>query len=191
MVHDSAVDPNRFGRHTDLAMAAGSEAAFRDGAALTARRDGTYHLGDTPAEVRASSSRTSGTRRPRCPRPGHAPRTARRARLLQTDGGRGHAVYGFPGALACGTAMVDAYLAEGRLPARDTTCPSAGAPRTMTPGPDLDARRLVSPVREAPVTGADSGWNPVGPPLPSRGVSGGPVPDASRQRAALKPTGRK
>ncbi|MFC9682091.1 alpha/beta hydrolase [Streptomyces sp. NPDC056948] len=267
MVLDSAVDPNRFGRHSDLVMAAGSEAAFRDWSRLTARRDGTYHLGDTPAEVRAAFwkqvaradrtpvlyngsdvdhqgwaltgadirawlrveffntpsdaarhlvelRRSAGTRpqpesaggradaatdnivslhwavtcgdnsaswprdpdryrrdavrdRVRYPLYGDFaanitpcafwPRGAeaatrvdnrvgalvvqnqwdsqtplseglamRRAlhgaRLLKVDGGRGHAVYGFPGAPACVTAMVDTYLTEGRLPTRDTTC---------------------------------------------------------------------
>ncbi|MFJ9561166.1 alpha/beta hydrolase [Streptomyces fuscichromogenes] len=53
MVLDSAVDPNRFGRGTVLAMAAGAEPAFEDWSQLVARRDHTYHLGDTPAKVRA------------------------------------------------------------------------------------------------------------------------------------------
>lgn len=44
------------------------------------------------------------------------------ARLLQVESGRGHAVYGFPGAPACVTTTVNTYLTEGRLPARDTTC---------------------------------------------------------------------
>ncbi|MEW2395489.1 alpha/beta hydrolase [Streptomyces sp. NPDC046862] len=54
IVLDSAVDPNRFGRGTVLAMAAGAEPAFKDWSRLIARRDRTYHLGDTPAEVRAA-----------------------------------------------------------------------------------------------------------------------------------------
>ncbi|MEU1518989.1 alpha/beta hydrolase [Streptomyces sp. NPDC005811] len=54
MVLDSAVDPNRFGRHTNLAMATGAEPAFRDWSRLIARRDGTYHLGGTPEKVRAA-----------------------------------------------------------------------------------------------------------------------------------------
>ncbi|MER7408493.1 alpha/beta hydrolase [Streptomyces sp. NPDC000070] len=54
MVLDSAPDPNRFGRGTALAMAAGAEPAFKDWSRLIARRDSTYHLGDTPAKVRAA-----------------------------------------------------------------------------------------------------------------------------------------
>ncbi|MET9082828.1 alpha/beta hydrolase [Streptomyces sp. NPDC004237] len=53
MVLDSAPDPNRFGRGTVLAMAAGAEPAFEDWSRLIARRDRTYHLGDTPTQVRA------------------------------------------------------------------------------------------------------------------------------------------
>ncbi|MFJ9632506.1 alpha/beta hydrolase [Streptomyces sp. NPDC101175] len=54
IVLDSAVDPNRFGRHTNLAMATGAEPAFREWSRLIARRDRTYRLGDTPAKVRAA-----------------------------------------------------------------------------------------------------------------------------------------
>ncbi|MFC8016456.1 alpha/beta hydrolase [Streptomyces cinereoruber] len=54
MVLDSAVDPSRFGRHTNLAMATGAEPAFREWSRLVARRDRVYHLGDTPAKVRAA-----------------------------------------------------------------------------------------------------------------------------------------
>ncbi|MFK0288594.1 alpha/beta hydrolase [Streptomyces sp. NPDC090499] len=54
IVLDSAPDPNRFGRGTVLDMAAGAEPAFEDFSRLIARRDGTYHLGDTPAKVRAA-----------------------------------------------------------------------------------------------------------------------------------------
>ncbi|MEU1180102.1 alpha/beta hydrolase [Streptomyces sp. NPDC005820] len=54
MVLDSAVDPNRFGRHTNLAMATGAEPAFRDWSRLVAGRNRTYHLGDTPEKVRAA-----------------------------------------------------------------------------------------------------------------------------------------
>ncbi|MFF3846492.1 alpha/beta hydrolase [Streptomyces sp. NPDC002328] len=54
MVLDSPPDPNRFGRGTVLAMAAGAEPAFKDWSRLIARRDRTYHLGDTPAKVRAA-----------------------------------------------------------------------------------------------------------------------------------------
>jgi pimeloyl-ACP methyl ester carboxylesterase len=53
-VLDSAPDPNRFGRATVRAMAAGSEPAFRDWSRLVARRDATYHLGDTPTKVRTT-----------------------------------------------------------------------------------------------------------------------------------------
>ncbi|MFJ9901106.1 alpha/beta hydrolase [Streptomyces sp. NPDC091280] len=53
MVLDSAVDPNRFGRHTNQAMASGAESAFRNWSRLVARRNGIYHLGDTSAKVRA------------------------------------------------------------------------------------------------------------------------------------------
>lgn len=53
-VLDSAADPNRFGRGTYQAMAEGAEPAFRDWSRLIARKDRTYHLGDTPAEVRAA-----------------------------------------------------------------------------------------------------------------------------------------
>ncbi|MEH0420466.1 alpha/beta hydrolase [Streptomyces sp. B21-083] len=54
VVLDSSVDPNRFGRGTYQAMAEGVEPAFRDWTRLVAGRDRTYHLGDTPAEVRAA-----------------------------------------------------------------------------------------------------------------------------------------
>ncbi|QOV33141.1 alpha/beta fold hydrolase [Streptomyces ferrugineus] len=54
MVLDSAVDPNRFGRGLGLAMAAGAEPVFKDWSRLIARRESTYHLGDTPAKVRAA-----------------------------------------------------------------------------------------------------------------------------------------
>ncbi|MFD3505131.1 alpha/beta fold hydrolase [Streptomyces sp. NPDC058678] len=54
IVLDSAVDPNRFGRATTLAMAAGAEPAFEDWSRLIARRDLTYHLGNSPAKVRAA-----------------------------------------------------------------------------------------------------------------------------------------
>ena len=54
IVIDSSVDPNRFGRGTYQALAESVEPAFRDWTRLVARRDRTYHLGDTPAEVRAA-----------------------------------------------------------------------------------------------------------------------------------------
>ncbi|WP_216590027.1 alpha/beta hydrolase [Streptomyces brasiliscabiei] len=54
VVLDSSVDPNRFGRGVYQAMAEGVEPAFRDWTRLVARRDRTYDLGDTPAEVRAT-----------------------------------------------------------------------------------------------------------------------------------------
>ncbi|AVV45520.1 alpha/beta hydrolase [Streptomyces sp. P3] len=54
IVIDSSVDPNRFGRGTYQAMAEGVEPAFRDWTRLVARRDRTYHLGGTPAKVRAA-----------------------------------------------------------------------------------------------------------------------------------------
>ncbi|MDX2546887.1 alpha/beta hydrolase [Streptomyces sp. WI04-05B] len=54
VVLDSSVDPNRFGRGTYQAMAEGGEPAFWDWTRLVARRDSTYHLGDTPAKVRAA-----------------------------------------------------------------------------------------------------------------------------------------
>jgi hypothetical protein len=44
------------------------------------------------------------------------------SRLVYVAGGRGHAVYGFPGAPTCVTRTVDTYLTGGRLPARDVTC---------------------------------------------------------------------
>ncbi|MCT9082587.1 alpha/beta hydrolase [Streptomyces fulvoviolaceus] len=52
VVLDSAVDPNHFGRGAMQAWATGTEPAFRDWSRLIARRDGTYHLGDTAAKVR-------------------------------------------------------------------------------------------------------------------------------------------
>ncbi|BBC30540.1 alpha/beta hydrolase [Streptomyces graminofaciens] len=54
IVLDSSTDPNRFGRGTYQAMAESVEPAFRDWTRLVARRDSTYHLGDTPAKVRAA-----------------------------------------------------------------------------------------------------------------------------------------
>ncbi|MGQ4388493.1 alpha/beta hydrolase [Streptomyces sp. SAS_270] len=54
VVLDSSVDPNHFGRGTYQAMAEGVEPAFRDWTRLVARRDRTYHFGDSPAEVRAA-----------------------------------------------------------------------------------------------------------------------------------------
>ncbi|MGW0707333.1 alpha/beta hydrolase [Streptomyces sp. NPDC002643] len=53
-VLDSAVAPNAFGRGTIQAMASGSGPAFREWSRLTARKDRTYHLGHTPARVRAA-----------------------------------------------------------------------------------------------------------------------------------------
>ncbi|WP_200307064.1 alpha/beta fold hydrolase [Streptomyces adelaidensis] len=44
------------------------------------------------------------------------------SRLVYVAGGRGHAVYAFPGAPACVTRAVDAYLTEGSFPGRDVTC---------------------------------------------------------------------
>ncbi|MGW0712158.1 alpha/beta hydrolase [Streptomyces sp. NPDC002643] len=268
MVLDSAPDPNRFGRGTALAMAAGAEPAFEEWSRLTAGRDRTYHLGDTPAKVRAAFWRlvARANRTPllyegddldhqgdvltgadirswlrwsfgadpyqaaedvvalRSSRPGRAtgpdtgpadaaddnsaglnwavicadntaswprdpsryqrdarhesarhplygdfaanitpcafwPRGAepathvgnkvpalvvqnqwdpqtplssgramhralRGSRMVYVHGGRGHAVYGFPGAPACVTRTVDAYLTGGHLPAKDVTCSS-------------------------------------------------------------------
>lgn len=46
------------------------------------------------------------------------------SRLVYVRGGRGHAVYGFPGAPACVPRTVDAYLTDGRLPTTDVTCDS-------------------------------------------------------------------
>ncbi|WP_279617128.1 alpha/beta hydrolase [Streptomyces regalis] len=73
-------------------------------------------------------------RRPRCTEPGdpQTPLPGGRAmhralhgsRLVYVRGGRGHAVYGFPGAPACVPRTVDAYLTDGRLPTTDVTCDS-------------------------------------------------------------------
>lgn len=58
MVLDSATDPRRYGAETMLADAApANEAALRDWAAWTARRDGTYHLGGTRRAVLATVTR--------------------------------------------------------------------------------------------------------------------------------------
>ncbi|MCZ0997520.1 alpha/beta hydrolase [Streptomyces mirabilis] len=54
MVLDSPPDPNAFGRGTVLDMASGAEPAFKDWSRLIARRDRTYHLGNTPAKVRGT-----------------------------------------------------------------------------------------------------------------------------------------
>ncbi|CAL2068149.1 Alpha/beta fold hydrolase [Streptomyces murinus] len=53
-VLDSATDPTRIYRGTFQDMAKGAEQAFTRWAEWTARRDRTYGLGDTPAEVRAT-----------------------------------------------------------------------------------------------------------------------------------------
>ncbi|MDX2820212.1 alpha/beta fold hydrolase [Streptomyces ipomoeae] len=267
-VLDSAVAPGAFGRGTWQAMASGSEPAFREWSRLTAREDRTYHLGDTPAKVRAAfwklvarADRTPlryegsdeerrgqaltgadirdwlrpeffdapgraarevvALRKARATRPDPGPtgradsfednatalywaimcgdnsaswprdparyrhdavrdgarypvygdfastitpcafwprgsepatrvdnrvralvvhnqwdsqtplssgramhRALHGSRLVYVAGGRGHAVYGFPGAPKCVTRTVDAYLTEGRFPGRDITCRS-------------------------------------------------------------------
>ncbi|GGN00732.1 hypothetical protein GCM10011578_022490 [Streptomyces fuscichromogenes] len=46
------------------------------------------------------------------------------SRLVYVRGGRGHAVYALPGAPACVTRTVNAYLTGGRLPRTDVTCDS-------------------------------------------------------------------
>ncbi|MFD5128858.1 alpha/beta fold hydrolase [Streptomyces olindensis] len=150
MVLDSAVDPNRFGRGLALAMASGAEPAFKDWSRLIAHRDRTYHLGNTPAKVRATfwqlvarADRTpllhQGATRvdntvgalvvqnqwdPQTPlSSGRAMHHALHgSRLVYVRGGRGHAVYALPGAPTCVTRTVDAYLTGGHLPTTDVTC---------------------------------------------------------------------
>ena len=53
-VLDSSVDPNHFGRDLLRTWAISSEPAFLDWSRNIARKNGTYHLGRTPAAVRAT-----------------------------------------------------------------------------------------------------------------------------------------
>ncbi|WP_338015795.1 alpha/beta hydrolase [Kitasatospora sp. CB01950] len=53
-VLDSAVDPTQYGRGTFQQMAQATEPAFTRWSEWTAGQDATYHLGRTPADVRAA-----------------------------------------------------------------------------------------------------------------------------------------
>jgi pimeloyl-ACP methyl ester carboxylesterase len=66
MVLDSAIDPDRYWQGMVQDWGSADEAALDDWARWAAPRDATYHLGRTPAEVRATLQRliAGAARRP-------------------------------------------------------------------------------------------------------------------------------